>query len=120
MRSKTNTGIFERLIPTPDGEFIARYSETGLCGLDFPKRTTQKNGDASAAELPPHIHHWHKQTVQALAALLAGRAPADLPPLDLSSGTPFQQQVWRALLNIGYGRTLSYAQVAAAIGNPKA
>ena len=40
-------------------------------------------------------------------------------PLDLV-GTPFQQSVWQALLNIPYGQTRSYAQQAATIGRPTA
>jgi methylated-DNA-[protein]-cysteine S-methyltransferase len=40
-------------------------------------------------------------------------------PLDLS-GTPFQQQVWRALMKIPYGETRSYGDVAEAIKNPGA
>ena len=40
-------------------------------------------------------------------------------PLDLR-GTPFQLQVWRALLDIRYGEVRSYATVAAAIGRPRA
>lgn len=35
-------------------------------------------------------------------------------------GTPFQQRVWQALQAIPYGRTLSYGQIAKAIGKPKA
>ena len=35
-------------------------------------------------------------------------------------GTAFQQNVWRALLEIPYGETRSYKQIAEAIGNPKA
>jgi methylated-DNA-[protein]-cysteine S-methyltransferase len=35
-------------------------------------------------------------------------------------GTPFQQRVWRALLDIPYGDTISYAQLAARIGQPSA
>ena len=35
-------------------------------------------------------------------------------------GTPFQQRVWKALQNIPYGQTRSYADVAAAIGSPQA
>lgn len=34
-------------------------------------------------------------------------------------GTDFQQQVWTVLLDIPYGETRSYKQIAEAIGNPK-
>lgn len=36
------------------------------------------------------------------------------------SGTPFQQKVWQALLQIPYGQTRSYQQIAETIGHPKA
>jgi O-6-methylguanine DNA methyltransferase len=39
--------------------------------------------------------------------------------LDLR-GTPFQRSVWNALLEIPYGVTRSYADVARAVGNPNA
>ena len=35
------------------------------------------------------------------------------------SGTDFQRQVWQALLNIAYGRTASYLDVAKRLNNPK-
>ncbi|MFI3298938.1 MAG: methylated-DNA--[protein]-cysteine S-methyltransferase [Rikenellaceae bacterium] len=40
--------------------------------------------------------------------------------IDLSCCTPFQQLVYRELLQIPYGQTCSYSQVAEAVGNPKA
>jgi O-6-methylguanine DNA methyltransferase len=49
-----------------------------------------------------------------------GRAPGTLPPLDLSSGTDFQQSVWQALQQIRFGQTRSYGEIARAIGKPKA
>jgi len=36
------------------------------------------------------------------------------------NGTYFQKRVWNALLDIPYGETRTYAQIAAAIDNPKA
>lgn len=36
------------------------------------------------------------------------------------SGTEFRKQVWNALLNIPYGKVISYSELAEAIGNPKA
>lgn len=35
-------------------------------------------------------------------------------------GTPFQEKVWRSLLNIPYGSTKSYQEIAREIGNEKA
>ena len=40
-------------------------------------------------------------------------------PLDLSLGTDFQQKVWQALQDIKYGTTISYADLARNINNPK-
>ena len=40
--------------------------------------------------------------------------------LDISQGTEFQQEAWKALLDIPYGETRSYQEQAAAVKNPKA
>lgn len=40
-------------------------------------------------------------------------------PLDLQ-GTPFQKQVWQALLQIPYGKTTCYSEIANSIDRPKA
>ncbi|MDR1476532.1 MAG: methylated-DNA--[protein]-cysteine S-methyltransferase [Rickettsiales bacterium] len=40
-------------------------------------------------------------------------------PLD-PRGTEFQRKAWNALLEIPYGETRSYGEIAARIGNPKA
>lgn len=39
--------------------------------------------------------------------------------LDFSSGSEFQQKIWKVLSEIPYGKTLSYGQVARLAGNPK-
>ncbi len=41
------------------------------------------------------------------------------PPLDLR-GSPFQLRVWRALLNVPPGKTISYGELAALAGSPGA
>lgn len=60
---------------------------------------------------------------EATVALVVGQVEAPRRdfhlPLDVK-GTAFQEQVWRALQQIPLGRTASYADVAAAIGAPKA
>lgn len=49
----------------------------------------------------------------------AGRRTFDLP-LDLSSGTEFQQAVWRACQSIPFGETRPYAWIAEKMGRPNA
>lgn len=51
---------------------------------------------------------------------LAGRRKAFEIDMDLSIGTLFQQKVWQALLQIPYGETISYAELAQRIGQPTA
>ena len=41
-------------------------------------------------------------------------------PLDMYQGTEFQRRVWQALRQIPYGEVRSYADIAAAVGNPLA
>ena len=53
-----------------------------------------------------------------LEEYVAGSRLAFDLPIDLDQGTPFQQRVWRALLEIPYGTTVSYAAVARRIASP--
>ena len=46
------------------------------------------------------------------------RRAFDLPVAP--AGTPFQQRVWEELQRIGYGETITYAELAARIGRPTA
>ena len=59
-----------------------------------------------------------KRATQALLAYADGKTRR-LPPFDLQ-GTPFQEKVWKKLCEIPSGRTMSYGQLAASIGMPKA
>jgi O-6-methylguanine DNA methyltransferase len=125
----------ELCLPTPDGEFTARYSEKGLAEMDFPSSNRRRRGNESQIsspggsvrdssrrllQVPNEIHSWHRATEAALKNILAGRTAKNLPPLDLSGGTEFQQAVWRELRKISPGKTRSYGEVAQAIGKPKA
>lgn len=108
-------------IQTSDGVFTTHFSEDGLCALDFPvDARIDTIGVPPSDAWPREVRAWLAVTCQALAQALAGRQPAQLPPFDLSAGTAFQQQVWQALVRIAPGRHLTYGQLAAAIGRPKA
>ena len=52
-----------------------------------------------------------------LADYFAGKRSTFSLPLDMR-GTPFQQQVWQAILSIPFGETRTYTALAKQIGNP--
>lgn len=105
-------------IETTDGIFIAHYSASGLAGLDFPSRKTEKL--KTTPPISPEVKHWHALTTKAVKSVLNGKTPAELPPLDVSGGTEFQQRVWEELLWIPCGETRSYGEIAKSIRKPKA
>lgn len=60
-----------------------------------------------------------QQTRQELKEYFAhDRKEFDIPIQ--STGTPFQQEVWNVIREIPYGQTLTYAEIAQKIHNPKA
>ncbi len=127
MKMAKHDSFIERSVSTADGTFMARYSATGLVAVSFPERAQGKprsrptsGAESAAGPAQAELQRWHAVTERALQQALAGRAPGRLPPLDLSAGTAFQQQVWEALRGIPRGQTRSYRQVAAAIGKPRA
>lgn len=110
---------FGTAIPT---NFMVVTSSKGICGLflgsdreklaqEMHARFPAKKFDCSLSALPEYI--------QGITAFInAPNTPFSLP-LDLQ-GTPFQQEVWRALALIPCGNTKYYSQIAEEIGRPKA
>jgi O-6-methylguanine DNA methyltransferase len=119
---KAREQVVQLSIATPDGTFVARYSENGLASLNFPGtgRASLPVGPDARQRVPVEINRWHRLTTAALQRALAGREPQALPPLDLSAGTSFQQNVWNAMRKIRAGQTRSYGEIANAVGKPKA
>jgi AraC family transcriptional regulator, regulatory protein of adaptative response / methylated-DNA-[protein]-cysteine methyltransferase len=110
---------FELPISTRDGIFLAHYSEKGLAEIDWPKAERASSRATKKEIVPAKIRAWHRTTETALKKILAGKK-SKLPPLDWTGKTDFQKSVWRQMLKISAGKTKSYGEIAAAIGNPKA
>lgn len=102
-------------MPTREGTFVAYYSAKGLAQLDFPNGKKPK----SAEPTTPEMKRWHKMTESAINEVINGKPITTAPPLDLSSGTDFQRDVWGALRKISCGKTKTYSEIAAAVGRPK-
>jgi O-6-methylguanine DNA methyltransferase len=110
---------FRLAIATKQGEFVARYSSTGLAELNFPS-PSKTPSLSTRSEVPVRVREWHELTSRALNRVLAGQDAGKLPPLDWSVGTEFQRAVWSAMLQIKSGQTRSYGEIARDIGRPKA
>jgi methylated-DNA-[protein]-cysteine S-methyltransferase len=103
--------------PGPLGPMTLAANPRGLSGVWFDG---QRHGPDTSGwrhdPAPPVFQH----TIDQLANYFAGLRSRFELPLDLTAGTPFQQQVWRALLGIAHGTTTSYGLLSAAIGKPAA
>lgn len=72
-----------------------------------------------AKECKEEMYELLSNTVGQLNEYFAGTRKTFSIPLDMR-GTEFQKRVWNALLEIPYGETWSYKQLAEFINNPKA
>jgi methylated-DNA-[protein]-cysteine S-methyltransferase len=61
-----------------------------------------------------------RRTAEQLQAYFAGERPYFDVPLDLRSGTAFQQRVWQNLLGIAPGTTSTYGAISLQMGQPGA
>jgi methylated-DNA-[protein]-cysteine S-methyltransferase len=105
------------LLDSPLGTLTLTSDGSHLTGIRFPRRDGR----------PAVERAWRRDDaapvlVQAraqLAEYFEGRRTHFDVPLR-PEGTAFQQSVWRALLNVPFGKTSTYGALAAAIGRPTA
>jgi methylated-DNA-[protein]-cysteine S-methyltransferase len=100
-RMQTQWTVYE----SPIGPLTLALGPRGLTDINFPGRT-RPPGEAAKGSMP--------EVTDQLDAYFAGALREFDLPLDLH-GTPLQQAVWRALLEIPYGETASYGEQAAKV-----
>ncbi len=103
------------------GWVIVGMTDKGLCAIEFgdgpailPELLTVSFPNATLADAGPDFA---KVLNQVVAFLDDPGAGLDLP-LDIR-GTAFQERVWQVLRTIPAGQTVSYADVAKRLGNPR-
>jgi AraC family transcriptional regulator of adaptative response/methylated-DNA-[protein]-cysteine methyltransferase len=93
-----------------------------VCRLSFDESVEDLQRRFPNARLIEGGDEFERLLSQVVATVEApGKAPAGFGhiPLDVK-GTAFQEACWKALREIPAGETRTYAQIAAAAGNPKA
>ena len=118
------TCIVTTAIDTPLGPVIAGATDEGLCLLEFSDRrmleAQLKRLQAMLKQpLVPGEHTHLAQTRDDLARYFDGQLTAFNVPL-VFRGTPFEERVWRELMRIPFGETISYAELANRVGSPGA
>lgn len=111
-------------LDSPLGPLIAAASDAGILLLEYaePQRLElQVQALRRLFDQPilPGVHPHLQRLEDELARYFRGELRSFSLPL-VSPGSAFQQQVWRALLDIPYGETRSYQQLAIAVGQPAA
>lgn len=107
-------------LQTPLGPLLLCASPTGLRGAWFVGQRHFPDLHPPAVRAKAPTHPLLARACAQLDDYFAGRRQDFDLPLDLSRGTPFQQQVWSALLDIGWGQTARYGQLAQQLGRPQA
>lgn len=98
------------IVPSPVGPLTLTQEDQALTGLHFGEHPQQ------GAEGPTPLL---EKAARQLEEYFAGQRKEFSLPL-APKGTEFQLRVWQALLQIPYGETRSYGELAAMVGNPKA
>jgi methylated-DNA-[protein]-cysteine S-methyltransferase len=108
----TNT-LFRSTFDTPVGPLTVVCSQSGVREVRFGKPDARLLAAAEPSE---------KMTVgirRQLKEYFAGKLSEFTVPLD-PVGTPFQKKVWKELSAIPFASTISYKDLAARVGNPRA
>lgn len=117
--------LFLEHVPTPIGTMlIATDEQEKLCILDWldyedrMQELLRQQYKTTKVELLPAKAP--SAATLAMQRYFAGEIAAIDEVETACGGTDFQRQVWAALRTIPHGKTISYAELAERIGNPKA
>mgnify|MGYP000219804667 CR=1 FL=1 len=106
--------IVSHIYHSPIGKICITADEGCIIELIFIDEAAEVQDNYTDDELPDVIH----QCVDELMEYFAGTRREFTVPIN-QAGTDFQQKVWKELYEIPFGKTLSYADLAKKLGDPK-
>ncbi|NBR92448.1 MAG: methylated-DNA--[protein]-cysteine S-methyltransferase [Actinobacteria bacterium] len=101
--------LARRWLRTPVGVLRVTASDRGVTNIDRVARAASHRESQASQRGTPAAQRHADRAVRELREYFAGQR-----------GTPFQQRAWAAMRKIRHGRTISYAQQAAAMRAPRA
>jgi methylated-DNA-[protein]-cysteine S-methyltransferase len=112
-----------RTLDTPVGALLLAATEQGLVRVAYACENHERVLEQLASSISPRILRAPERldgAAREIEAYFAGRRSRFDLPLDLRLSHGFRRMVLSHLRAIDYGRTASYAAIAAAAGHPKA
>lgn len=126
MSERTRTGqkkiIRWQVAKTSFGDVLLAATDKGVCRIAFGETQqdlARRFPNSDLRQVQPDMDRSFGQLLEQVIAALEVPGSGGAIPIDVE-GTPFQRDCWDALRQIPMGETRSYAQLAAAIGKPKA
>ncbi|OOH87584.1 cysteine methyltransferase [Pasteurellaceae bacterium 15-036681] len=115
--------IYYCYYPSPVGNLLLLAQDDGLIYIEFEleQRSTSTQHFIQANDTSGEIWDIFCKTIKVLDRYFSGEL-IDFIQLDFLKpiGTPFQQSVWQKLLEIPYGQTTTYGEIAQSLGKPNA
>jgi len=103
---------------SPIGIILIEYNNDFITALLFKDEKSEKQTEIIINETDKNNHLLNKCHQQLDEYFEGTRRAFDFPIKQ--EGTPFQQKIWAALLEIPYGKTISYLELSKRTGDVKA
>jgi methylated-DNA-[protein]-cysteine S-methyltransferase len=104
----SESAISRRSFPSPFGYITITAEAEKITAVELCKKATSVGSSKVLSEAAKQIELY-----------LNGSLPRFSLPLKVS-GTPFQLAVWKTIAKVPFGKTVSYGEIATAIGRPQA
>ncbi len=104
------------------GLIYVASTDKGVCKIAVPRQTKKDflrwlNENFDDSEVDDNKSR-NREVIEQLSRYFNGRLARFTCPIDLH-GTPFQVRVWKELVKIPYGTTISYKQLARRVGTSR-
>lgn len=110
---------------SPFGRCLIGETPRGICHLSFfdDEEGEERSTTEMCQEWPLAVVSWdHNHAARLASRMFSPKSDTESPAVwkVFVCGTDFQIRVWKELLRIPLGSTVSYRELATAVGNPKA
>lgn len=94
---------------SPLGQIVFEIHQGYLTDMMFDEQVIKRSNDKQLIDIETQLDQYFKHHLESFQI-----------PIKWRKGTPFQHKVWQAMLEIPYGSTQSYSEIAQKIGHPNA